>query len=98
MKIVVKKVGQMPEIKEVENELHVLQDIVGGWIECFRMGLGNMVCVCNDDGKYLCLHVNFVHNFDPICGDVFFCGTEHEDFTSLNDQQINFIMEIFSGI
>lgn len=95
MKIVVKKVGQMPEIKEVENELHVLQEIVGGHIECFPV-FDNVLCVCNEEGKLMELLSNFVFNGDVIVGDVFFCVGGEEDFESLSDDQIELIMVVMN--
>lgn len=50
MKIVVKKVGCEPEVREIEKELHVMQSIVDGWVECFNIP-NNIVCVCNEEGK-----------------------------------------------
>ena len=31
MKIVIKRVGQVPEVKEIKGELHEMQEIVGGY-------------------------------------------------------------------
>ena len=97
MKIVVKKVGQMPEVREVENELHVLQEIVGGYIECFPI-FDNVVCVCNEEGKLKGLPINFVFDGDFIAGDVFFCATGIDDFESLSIYQTSVIMRVFTSI
>ena len=97
MKIVVKKVGQKPEVKEIENELHVLQEIVGGYIECFDV-IDNIVCICNEEGKLNGLPANFIFGRDVIVGDVFFCTAGEEDFKSLDDCQVNFIMSIMTAI
>ena len=92
MKIVVKKAGYKPEVREIPNELHALQEIVGGYIECVYLGFDNIFCVCNEEGKLKGLPENFFFNGDVIVGDVFFVGTNEEDFESLNDEQIEFIM------
>ena len=94
MRIVVKKVGQPPEVKEVNCELYELKEIVGGWIESFRLGFNNILCVCNEEGKLFKLPVNFICHGDPICGDVFFCSKGYDDFESLNDEQIETIMTL----
>ena len=91
MKIVVKKACQNPEVKEINCELHEMQDIVGGWIQAFNI-TDNILCVCNEEGKLMGLTPNFVFNGDIICGDVFFCSAGEEDFESLNDDQIEFLM------
>ena len=93
MKIVVKKAGQQPEIKEIENELHTMQEIVGGYIQCISLP-ENIFCVCNEEGKLMNLPPNFVYNTDVIVGDVFFCAASEEDFESLSDEQVEFIMNI----
>lgn len=96
MKIVVKKVGQNPEIKEIEGALENYQEIVGGYIECFPV-FDNVLCVCNEEGKLNGLPVNFVFGGDIIVGDVFFVAADNEDFESLNDTQINILMIAFNA-
>ena len=91
MKIVVKKVGQKPEVKEINGELHEMQEIVGGYIECINI-VENILCVCNEEGKLMGLPSNFAFGGDIIAGDVFFCVGGEEDFESLSDEQIELLM------
>lgn len=93
MKIVVKKVGQNPEVKEIENELHVMKEIVGGYIQAFNV-FDNVLCVCDEEGKLKDKLPNFIFNRDIIVGDVFFCAAGEEDFESLNDEQIELVMTL----
>lgn len=95
MKIVVKKAGQNPEAKEIPNELSAFHEIVGGYIECINI-IDNILCVCNENGKLIGLPSNFVFNNDIIVGDVFFCAAGEEDFESLTDDQIEFLMVIMN--
>lgn len=96
MKVVIKNVGQKPEIKEVENELHVFQDIVGGYIECVYI-TEDIICVCNEEGKLMGLTPNFIFNRDIIVGNVFFVTCdEFGDFASLNDEQIDLVMTVLN--
>ena len=97
MKIIVKKAGQIPEVREGENELHVFQEIVGGYIECFPI-FDNVLCVCNEEGKLKGLPINFAFAGDIIVGDVFFCAENEGDFESLNAHQINILMRAFTLI
>ena len=97
MKIVVKKVGQTPEVREVENELHVFQEIVGGYIECFQI-FDDVLCVCDEEGKLKGLPINFVFGGDIIVGDVFFCAAGIDDFESLHEYQANILMRAFTSI
>lgn len=92
LKIVVKKAGQDPEVREIKGTLENIQEIVGGYIECFNLGFGNILCVCNEEGKLMGLKPNFIFNGDTVVGDVFFCAGGEEDFESLTDDQIEFII------
>lgn len=91
MKIVVKKVGQSPEVKEIRGTLENLKEIVGGYIECIPV-FENVLCVCNEEGKLLKLPPNFRLDNDIIVGDVFFCAGAEEEFVSLTENQIAIIM------
>ena len=93
MKVVIKKAGQEPEVKEIPDELHEMQKIVGGYIQAIGI-IDNILCVCNEEGKLEGLTPNFIFNGDIIVGDVFFCAAGEEDFESLNDDQIELIMGI----
>lgn len=94
MRIVIKRAGQKPEVKEIESDLVEFQDIVGGYIECLPIG-ENILCVCNEEGKLKRLEPNFAVGYDIICGDAFFCSKGFDDFESLNDEQIKKIFNVF---
>lgn len=93
MKIVVKKAGQMPEIREIKRDLEAYWEIVGGYIECVRMTDG-IILVCNDEGKLKGLEPNFILGNDIIVGDVFFVGVKGDDFTSLSDYHTAWLMRV----
>ena len=93
MKVVIKKVGQEPEIREINGELHEMQNIVGGWIECFNV-VNNIVCVCDEEGKLKNYQPNFFFNGDVIVGDVFFCADGLDDFDGLTDEDAEFVIEL----
>ena len=96
MRIVIKKVGQNPEVKEIKGTLENLKEIVGGYIECIDFGFANILMVCNEEGKLLRLPPNFAYMGDIIVGDVFFCSGGEEDFESLNDDQVEFLMVVLN--
>ena len=50
IKVIVKEPGKDPEDKMVKNELHALQEIVGGLIEVVPIGNG-VLLVANEEGK-----------------------------------------------
>ena len=110
MRIVVKKVGEKPEVREIEDNLEAFKEIVGGYkeiaggyIECVTLThnvfsrLYNVICVCNEEGKLMGLPGNFFFGLDVIVGDVFFCAVNGEDFDSLNDDQIDCLMSVFNN-
>lgn len=90
MKIVVKKAGFNPKVKEIQGELREMQEIVGGYIQCIPFP-NNILCVLNEEGKLKNLKPNFIYNSDVIVGDVFFCSAGAEDFESLSEEQVEFI-------
>ena len=97
MRIVVKNVGEKAEVREVENELEVFQQIVGGYIEVFPVPY-NMLLVLNEEGKLQGLPKNFdVVSMDSetgeccreiIVGNVAFVSMGYDDFEGLSDEQI----------
>lgn len=93
MRVVIKKVGQLPEVKEIDNTLDAFQEIVGGNIETFRFA-ENILCVCNEEGKLIGLKPNFICRGDAICGDVFFCADGLDDFDGLTDEDAEFVIEL----
>lgn len=94
MKVMIKKVGRDPEVVEINDELSVYQEIVGGYIEVFPLW-NNILCVCNEEGKLKGLQPNFKYRNDIICGDVIFISARGEDFTGLNEVQIEMLNVIF---
>ncbi len=97
MRIVIKKVGQFPEVREIKGTLENIKEIVGGYIECFPV-FDNVLCVCNEEGKLLKLPANFLFGGDVIVGDVFFCAGGEEDFESLKDHQVEVLMNTMTAV
>ena len=95
-KIIVKKVGQKAEVVEIDmNNLKAMQNIVEGYITTVKF-TDDVLIVCNEDGERLELKPNVgVHDI-VILGNIFFCSWEGEDFTGLNDGQIENIMKLFN--
>lgn len=104
MKALLAKPGRDPKEVEVENELHTLQQIVGGYIEVRPYVAGSKI-ICNEEGKLLGLPLNRLYRIyysaefpavmDYICGDFLIVGVDGEEFCSLTDEQIEIIMEEF---
>lgn len=88
MKVIVFKVGQSPEVKEI-NGLKKMQEVVGGYIETVMLR-NNIVLVCNEDGLSLNLPVNRTIKGITIVGDFFLTKFDGiDDFTDLTDVEIS---------
>lgn len=95
LRIVLKKVGEIPEIMNIENTLKAKQKLVGGLIEVVSV-TDNILLICNEEGKLENLFPNLVFDYDYIAGDCFFVGDDYEngDFKSLTDEQIEEIKDL----
>ena len=98
IKVVVKKPGDTHgQIVEIDNRLEELQSIVEGYIEVFPL-TEDILIILNEEGKLQDLKPNiFVSNgegFELIVGNIVIVGCNGEDFTSLNDKQINQLYEL----
>lgn len=94
MKVIVKKVGKEPEVVEINDDLSVYQEIVGGHIEVFPLW-ASILCICNEEGKLNGMLPNFWFYNDMIHGDVIFISARGEDFVGLSDEQIDMLNVLF---
>ena len=77
--------GKYPEERLAANELHPLQQLVGGDIQAvYPWSKDNVALVCNDSGKVDGLPLNrCIEDYDVIAGNFFICGFCGEEFCSL---------------
>ena len=94
MRVVIKKVGEPAKVAEIENTLEALQGIVEGYIEVVAVG-GEVLMICNEEGKLNGLEYNFKLGNDFIVGNVLFVQAKDEDFTDLSDSNVESIMNFF---
>lgn len=95
MKAIIKEVGKSPRVENINNDLETLKSIVGGYIEVVRVD-SDILCICNEEGKLKGLPPNFSTGYDVIVGDVVFVAFDgKDDFTDLNDWQIEAVMSNF---
>ncbi len=94
MRIIYKEVGKDPVEKEIENELETMQKLVGGPIESTRY-MGNLVIICNEEGKLKNLKPNIKLGYDCIVGNCFVVQIDLEisNFKSINDNQIEYVIK-----
>ena len=74
--------GKYPEERLAANELHPLQQLVGGYMRAvYPWSKDNVALVCNDSGKVDGLPLNrCIEDYDVIAGIFFICGFSGEEF------------------
>jgi len=78
MQVIICRVDQDPISLEIKDDLHTLQELVGGFIEMLPL-TGNLVLICNEEGKLKGLKPNYIYcnRFgdpkDIIVGDFLIC-------------------------
>ena len=89
LKIILKKVGEEPEVMNIENTLEAKQELVGGLIQIASI-TEEILLVCNEEGKLFDFPPNLRFDYDYIAGDCFVVGDDYEnaDFRSLTDEEI----------
>ena len=83
MKVLLVEPNEAPRITEVENELTVLQALVGGYIEVITPWPDPVLLVCDEEGLYKDTPWN-----RGIKGSFFLCGFEGEDFTDFPEELV----------
>ena len=86
MRVIVKNPGKPPEERDVKNELHALQELVGGYIETVRVNKA-VIAVVNEEGiirglPYNCTLIGWFQS-PHIFGPIIFMGDAGEDFCDL---------------
>ena len=98
MKVLLVKPETHPQVVEIENELKVLQKIIGGLIQSVYPFEDEVCLICNDEGKLLNLQMNRALScplsdddggiYDVIAGNFLVVGAGIDNFCSLTDEQI----------
>lgn len=101
MRILYKAVGKAPEVKEVENTLEALQELVEGYIEVVRVGNvydGALRFIVNEEGRLRGMKRNVFTMDGDLCGPVLLLGVDGEDFRSLTDSEVEFGVDILTSL
>ena len=92
MRVVLVEPGKKAVVKAIDGSLEGMQKTVGGYIEAIALDDQGTCLVCNENGKIDDLPLNRAlvdedgRVVDIIAGTFFVCGTDEEDFASLNDK------------
>lgn len=95
MKVIVKKVGEAPQTVNLDNTLEAVQKVVGGYIEVLRID-GNLLMICDEEGKLKGKPYNFDLGHDIIVGDVLFVQSDGEDFADLDEANAETVLKFFN--
>ena len=103
MRILIVEPEHRPEVKEIDDSLKTMQEIVGGYIQAIYPFDDSVALVVNDDGKIMNLPANRGLRdengriYDIVCGTFFICGApaDSDHFTSLTPEQIERYRERF---
>lgn len=89
IRIIYKEPGKAPEWRTVQNDLHVFQDLVGGYIAAVQWDNTHYMVV-NDEGKLQGLGHNFVwfEAADAIAGPCFWVAIKSDGFASITDDSL----------
>ncbi|HCA30191.1 MAG TPA: hypothetical protein DEP23_11805 [Ruminococcaceae bacterium] len=97
LRVVMVEPGKPAYEAEIQDSLKSLQRTVAGHLEATYPFGGNLVVVCNEEGKIIELPENREIYGDIYCGNFFIVGDNHEgDFCSLTDEQTAAMLERFS--
>lgn len=97
LKVLIVEPGILPYEKEIENDLHAMQEIVGGLIEPIYPYQDRVALVCNEEGiiRGLPFNRSVEGGYEGVFGTFFICGFDNEDLCSLTDEQVKTYREKF---
>ena len=93
---VIKKPGEEPYVDHIENELHTLQELVGGYIETVTLAT-DLVLIVNEEGVIKNLPYNAHVAGYPFYGTIVAVGTKGEEFASLRSFSVPAVLTLLGG-
>lgn len=94
LRIVAKAPGENPSEQQIENTLAAFQEFLDGYIEVVYY-FGDLVIVCNEEGKIYGYPDNFRLGYDIIVGDCIIVGGDLDtgEFRSLTNDEIDLVIK-----
>ena len=95
MRVLVVEPEHKPEVRDIDDSLKAMQNIVGGLIQPIYLD-DSVALICNDEGKLMNLTANRGLRdkngqiYDIVFGTFFLCGAhaDSDSFASLTSEQI----------
>lgn len=85
MRIYVKEPWKVPVQQVVPNELHVLQELVGGYIEVLTL-FEDLAVICDEEGRLKHKPYNCEICGITFVGTILLVGVDGEEFTDVPDE------------
>ena len=112
MRVLVVEPERRPKVREIDDSLKAMQEIVGGYIQPIYPFDDPIALVCNDEGRLMNLPANRGLRgedeklYDIVFGTFFLCGApaDSDHFTDLTPEQIEqyqrrfYTPEMFWGV
>ncbi len=105
MRVLIIEPMKKPREEIIHNTLEAMQNIVGGYIEVTSIRRDGTVIVCNEEGKITGLPMNRAlwtngqdntwKIADILCGIFIVCAVDGDEFTSLDDHQLETYKTMF---
>ena len=97
MRVLIKEPGKDPRRIFIPNQLDVMQQLVGGYIEHIHYSEGVGI-ICDEEGKLKGKDRNFFFKDDVIVGTVLFVGDDDDMyFTDIPENAVKEIMNRMSA-
>lgn len=93
VRVVYFKIGKKPEVGTMANSVDGMQEAVGGYVQVVNIGSDGMVILCDEEGLMKELPYN-----RGLKGDWLVVGTKGEEFVSLTDSQVEWVMQNVIGV
>lgn len=98
MKVMYYEIDKDPYIIDIEDSIESMQILVDGYIQCVYL-TGNLILVCNGDGRLMNLPTNKFCNYinSNIKGNFLVCRSNYagDDFADIEDEDIEFAKGLF---
>lgn len=98
LRVVYSPVGGPPEVREIENSLRALQELIGGRIQIACLWADNeyeeFIAVVDEEGRLKDLKPNIYGAYELLVGPVVITKSDGlDDFASLSDKDIRRVLE-----
>ena len=91
IRVMIVEPGKDPRLEMIDNDIHVMQEIVGGYVEAHVMRHEHVYILCHEEGKLRRLPPNR----QGLYGTVVMCGYRGTEFTGLTSGQIKHLAILF---